>query len=36
MEDFERWLKVNLEVGLLSFWELREGNLEEGLLGWVP
>jgi len=36
MVDFEGWLKVNLEVGLLSLWEFREGNLEGGLPGWVP
>jgi hypothetical protein len=29
--DFERWLKVVLEVRRLSLWELGEGNLEGGL-----
>jgi len=34
--DFERWLKGTLEVGYLSLWELCDGNLEGGLLCWVP
>jgi hypothetical protein len=34
--DFERWLKVALEVGCFSLWELCEGNLEGGLLCWGP
>jgi len=29
-EDFEIWLKGNLEVKCLSLWELCEGNLEGG------
>jgi hypothetical protein len=28
--------EVALEVESLSLWELCEGNLEEGLLPWVP
>jgi hypothetical protein len=34
--DFERWLKGALYVGRFSLWELREGNLEEGLPCWGP
>ena len=34
--DFERQLKGALDVGRLSLWELREGNLEGGLPHWVP
>jgi len=34
--DFERWLKVTLEVGHFSLWELCEGNLEGGLPCWIP
>jgi hypothetical protein len=29
-EDFEMWLKRDLEVECLSMWELYEGNLEGG------
>ena len=35
MEVFERWLKVTIEVGRLSLWELCERNLDGGLPGWV-
>ena len=34
--DFERWLKVALEVGHFSLWELCEGNLEGGFPCWGP
>jgi hypothetical protein len=34
--DFDRQLKVDLEVGHLSLWELYKGKLEEGLPCWVP
>jgi hypothetical protein len=33
--DF-RWLKVALEVGRSSLWEICEGNLERGLPCWEP
>jgi hypothetical protein len=34
--DFDRWKKGALEVEHLSLRELREGNLEVGLLYWGP
>ena len=34
--DFERWLKVALEGGRFSLWELCEGALERGLPCWGP